>query len=75
MLTIDLFLRTVVDPLSAPLLIMAPLIIVFFVSPMVVLIEIKQKSFKIRILRTLEKLGLNKGIEVTVNLKPLRDAT
>jgi hypothetical protein len=39
---------------------------------MVVLIEIKQKSFKIRILRTIEKLGLNKGIEVTVNL---RDAT
>jgi len=74
-LTIDLFLRTAVDPLSAPLLIMAPLIIVFFVSPMVVLIEIKQKSFKIRILRTLEKLGLNKAIEVTVDLKPLRDAT
>ncbi len=42
---------------------------------MVVLIEIKQKSFKIRIIRSLEKLGLNKGIEVAVNLKPLSDAT
>ena len=73
LLTVDLFLRTAVDPLSAPLLIMAPLIIVFFVSPMVVLIEIKQKSFKIKVLRILEKLGLNKEIKVTVDLKPLRD--
>lgn len=72
-LTIDMFLRTAVDPITAPLLIMAPLIIVFFVSPMVILIEICQKSFKFRMLRILEKLGLNKSIEVTVNLKPIRD--
>ena len=42
---------------------------------MVVLIEIKQKSFKIRILRILENLGFNKGIEVSVNLKPLKGGT
>jgi len=74
-LTVDLFLRTAVDPITAPLLIMAPLIIVFFVSPMVVLLEIRRKSFKTRILRKLEKLGLNQEFEVSVNLKPLRDVS
>lgn len=72
-LTVDLFLRTAVDPFTAPLLIMAPLIIVFFVSPMVVLMEIRNTSFKSRLLRKLEKLGLNKELEVTVVLKSIRD--
>lgn len=72
-LTADIFLNTYGDPFSVTLLLMAPLIIVFFVSPMVVLIEIKQKSFNIRMLRFLEKLGLNRKIEVTIDQKPLEE--
>jgi hypothetical protein len=64
----NIALNTYGDAFSLTLLIISPLIIVFFVTPIVVLIEIGQMSFKKRILGMLEKLGLNKKIEVIINL-------
>lgn len=53
------------------MMIISPIIIVFSVSPVVVLMDYKQKSLKEKAIQKLRKLGLYKKIEVNVNLKPI----
>lgn len=71
-LIINVFNISSFDLFGGMIFLISPLIIIFCVSPLVLLLDLKQKQIKSRIVKILNKTNLDKEIEINVNLKSLK---